>query len=96
MENKCPKCGAKDQYGDSCESCGAVYSPTELKSPYSALSGATPVLKTSDHYFFKLSDPRCLNFLQEWTQDGKLQAGVAKKIKEWFTFSDNDFFPMFL
>ncbi|MEY2844256.1 MAG: hypothetical protein RI920_2293, partial [Pseudomonadota bacterium] len=89
IKGECPKCGAKDQYGDSCEVCGAVYAPTELKSPYSALSGATPVLKTSDHYFFKLSDPRCLNFLQEWTQDGKLQSGVAKKIKEWFTKDEN-------
>ncbi len=88
IKGECPKCGAKDQYGDSCESCGAVYSPTELKSPYSALSGATPVLKTSDHYFFKLSDPRCFNFLEQWTQDGKLQSEVANKIKEWFTKDD--------
>ena len=85
VKGECPKCGAKDQYGDSCEVCGAVYAPTELKNPYSALSGATPVLKTSDHHFFKLSDPRCFEFLQQWTQDGKLQSGVAKKIKEWFT-----------
>jgi methionyl-tRNA synthetase len=85
IKGECPKCGAKDQYGDSCESCGAVYAPTELKNPYSALSGATPVLKTSDHYFFKLSDPRCFNFLEQWTQDGKLQSEVANKIKEWFT-----------
>ncbi|MGC4062668.1 MAG: methionine--tRNA ligase [Aquabacterium sp.] len=85
IKGECPKCGAKDQYGDSCEVCGAVYSPTELKNPYSALSGATPVLKTSDHYFFKLSDPRCFNFLESWTQDGKLQSEVANKIKEWFT-----------
>ncbi|MFM2347676.1 MAG: hypothetical protein RL654_2429 [Pseudomonadota bacterium] len=86
IKGECPKCGAKDQYGDSCESCGAVYSPTELKSPYSALSGATPVLKTSDHYFFKLSDPRCVEFLQNWTTEpGKLQPEVLNKIKEWFT-----------
>ena len=89
VKGECPKCGAKDQYGDSCEVCGAVYAPTELKNPYSALSGATPVLKTSDHHFFKLSDPRCFEFLQHWTQDGKLQAGVAKKIKEWFTKDEN-------
>ncbi len=89
IKGECPKCAAKDQYGDSCEVCGAVYAPTELKNPYSALSGATPVLKTSDHYFFKLSDPRCLSFLEQWTQDGKLQAGVAKKIKEWFTKDEN-------
>jgi methionyl-tRNA synthetase len=85
IKGECPKCGAKDQYGDSCEVCSAVYTPTELKNPYSALSGATPVLKTSDHYFFKLSDPRCFNFLENWTQDGKLQSEVANKIKEWFT-----------
>ncbi len=89
VKGECPKCGAKDQYGDSCEVCGAVYAPTELKNPYSALSGATPVLKTSDHHFFKLSDPRCFEFLEAWTQDGKLQAGVAKKIKEWFTKDEN-------
>jgi methionyl-tRNA synthetase len=85
IKGECPKCGAKDQYGDSCEVCGAVYAPTELKNPYSTLSGATPVLKTSDHHFFKLSDPRCLGFLEQWTQDGKLQPAVSKKIKEWFT-----------
>ena len=86
IKGECPKCGAKDQYGDSCESCGAVYAPTELKNPYSALSGATPVLKTSDHYFFKLSDPRCVEFLQNWTTEpGKLQPEVLNKIKEWFT-----------
>ena len=89
IKGECPKCGAKEQYGDSCEVCGAVYAPTELKNPYSALSGATPVLKTSDHYFFKLSDPRCLSFLEQWTQDGKLQPAVSKKIKEWFTKDEN-------
>ncbi len=90
IKGECPKCGAKDQYGDSCESCGAVYSPTELKSPYSALSGATPVLRSSDHYFFKLSDPRCVEFLQNWTHEtGKLQPEVLNKIKEWFTKDEN-------
>ncbi len=89
IKGECPKCGAKDQYGDSCEVCGAVYSPTELKNPFSALSGATPVLRTSDHYFFKLSDPRCSEFLQAWTQDGKLQSEVANKIREWFTKDEN-------
>ena len=89
IKGECPKCGAKDQYGDSCEVCGAVYAPTELKNPYSSLSGATPVLKTSDHYFFRLSDQRCLDFLQAWTQDGKLQPAVSKKIKEWFTKDEN-------
>ncbi len=89
IKGECPKCAAKDQYGDSCEVCGAVYAPTELKNPYSSLSGATPVLKTSDHYFFRLSDQRCLDFLQAWTQDGKLQPAVSKKIKEWFTKDEN-------
>jgi methionyl-tRNA synthetase len=86
IKGECPKCHAKDQYGDSCEACGAVYSPTELINPYSALSGATPVLRTSDHYFFKLSDPRCVEFLQTWTHEsGRLQPEVLNKIKEWFT-----------
>ena len=85
IKGECPRCGAADQYGDSCESCGAVYTPTELRKPYSALSGATPVLKQSEHYFFKLSDPRCAAFLQGWTQDGKLQPEVANKVREWFS-----------
>ena len=89
IKGECPKCGAKDQYGDSCEACGAVYAPTELKNPYSALSGATPVLKSSEHYIFKLSDPRCVDYLQAWTQDGKLQSEVANKIREWFTKDEN-------
>ena len=85
IKGECPRCGAKDQYGDACENCGAVYSPTELKNPYSALSGAVPVLRTSEHYFFRLSDPRCLDFLQKWTTDtGRLQPEVLNKIKEWF------------
>ncbi len=85
IKGECPKCGAKDQYGDSCESCGAVYAPTELKNPYSALSGATPVLRTSEHYFFQLSDPRCIEFLENWTSEpGRLQPEVLNKIKEWF------------
>jgi methionyl-tRNA synthetase len=84
VKGECPNCGAKDQYGDNCEVCGAVYQPTELKNPYSALSGATPVLKTSEHFFFRLSDPRCVEFLESWTQDGRLQPEVANKVKEWF------------
>jgi methionyl-tRNA synthetase len=84
IKGECPKCGTKDQYGDNCENCGAVYSPTDLKNPYSALSGATPELRSSEHFFFKLSDPRCVEFLQGWTQDGKLQPEVANKVKEWF------------
>ena len=85
IKGECPKCSAKDQYGDSCEVCGAVYTPTDLKNPYSTLTGATPVMKTSEHYFFQLSSQRCIDFLQAWTQDGKLQPEVANKIKEWFT-----------
>jgi len=83
IKGECPKCGAKDQYGDNCESCGAVYAPTELKNPYSALSGATPVLRTSEHFFFKLSDKRCLDFLAQWTNSGAVQAEVLNKIAEW-------------
>jgi methionyl-tRNA synthetase len=90
IKGECPKCGAKDQYGDSCESCGAVYAPTELKNPYSALSGAVPVMKSSDHYFFKLSDPRCVEFLEDWTHTpGRLQGEVLNKIKEWFAKDDD-------
>jgi len=90
IKGECPKCGAKDQYGDSCEVCGAVYAPTEVKNPYSVLSGATPVLKTSDHHFFKLSDPRCKQFLEQWTHEaGRLQPEVLNKIKEWFTPSED-------
>lgn len=89
VKGECPNCGAKDQYGDNCEVCGAVYQPTELKNPYSALSGATPVLKTSEHFFFRLSDPRCVAFLEEWTQDGRLQPEVANKVREWFKRDDD-------
>jgi len=84
IKGDCPNCGAKDQYGDNCEVCGAVYAPTDLKNPVSALTGATPVLRTSEHFFFKLSDPRCVAFLEEWTQDGRLQPEVANKVREWF------------
>jgi methionyl-tRNA synthetase len=83
IKGGCPKCGAPDQYGDNCEVCGAVYAPTELHKPYSALSGAVPVLKSSDHFFFKLSDPRCLAFLDQWTQSGAVQPEVLNKIAEW-------------
>ena len=84
IKGECPKCGTKDQYGDNCDSCGAVYAPTDLKNPYSTLSGATPVMKSSEHYFFKLSDPRCIAFLTQWTQQGHLQTEVLNKISEWF------------
>jgi methionyl-tRNA synthetase len=83
IKGECPRCGAKDQYGDSCEACGAVYAPTELKNPYSTISGAAPVRKSSEHYFFRLSDPVCADFLREWTQSGRLQPEVANKALEW-------------
>ena len=89
IKGECPKCHAKDQYGDNCEVCGAVYAPTDLIKPFSALSGAKPELKTSEHFFFKLSDPRCVEFLTQWTQDGKLQPEVANKVKEWFSVRTN-------
>ena len=84
IKGECPKCGAKDQYGDNCEKCGATYSPTDLKNPFSVVSGATPIKKISDHYFFKLSDPRCEAFLREWTQvKTPLQPEARNKMKEW-------------
>ncbi|THJ36144.1 methionine--tRNA ligase [Lampropedia aestuarii] len=90
IKGECPKCHAKDQYGDNCEVCSSVYAPTELINPYSALSGAKPVLKESEHFFFQLSDPRCVEFLQEWTQNGQhVQPEVANKVKEWFTVRTN-------
>jgi methionyl-tRNA synthetase len=89
IKGECPKCHAHDQYGDNCEVCGAVYAPTDLINPFSALSGAKPELKSSEHFFFKLSDPRCVEFLTEWTQDGKLQPEVANKVKEWFSVRTN-------
>ena len=94
IKGECPKCHAKDQYGDSCEACGAVYAPTDLIEPYSTLTNARPVLKTSEHYFFQLSDPRCIEFLQKWTtgsnaQGNKhLQAEVLAKTREWLGSGD--------
>ena len=90
IKGECPRCHAKDQYGDNCEVCSSVYAPTDLINPYSALSGAKPVLKTSEHFFFKLSDPRAVEFLTEWTQNGQhVQPEVAAKIKEWFGVRTN-------
>jgi methionyl-tRNA synthetase len=83
IKGECPKCGTNDQYGDSCENCSAVYAPTDLKNPYSTLTGATPVMKSSEHFFFKLSDPKCVEFLRGWALDGKLQPEVANKAREW-------------
>lgn len=83
IKGECPKCGAKDQYGDNCEACGAAYAPTDLKNPYSAVSGAVPVKKASEHFFFKLSDSRCVDFLRKWTTSGTLQPEAANKMREW-------------
>jgi len=83
IKGECPKCHAKDQYGDSCEACGAAYQPTDLIEPYSAVSGAKPVRKSSDHYFFKLSDPRCRDFLKQWIAPPHVQAEAANKLNEW-------------
>jgi methionyl-tRNA synthetase len=82
IKGECPRCGAADQYGDSCETCGATYSPTDLKNPRSALSGATPVEKESLHYFFRLADFEAM--LRNWTGAGHLQEEVANKLNEWF------------
>lgn len=81
IKGECPKCKSKDQYGDNCEVCGATYSPTDLVNPYSAVSGATPVRKETEHYFFKLSE--CSDFLRKWTRSGTLQAEAANKMSEW-------------
>ena len=89
IKGECPNCHAKDQYGDNCEVCGAVYAPTELIAPYSALSGAKPELRSSEHFFFKLSDPRCETFLQQWTAAaGHVQPEVQNKIREWLYKDD--------
>jgi methionyl-tRNA synthetase len=91
IKGECPKCGAKDQYGDSCEVCGATYAPTDLKNPYSVVSGAPPVRKASDHYFFRLSADACRQFLEDWTQRGDhLQDEARNKIREWFSQGLND------
>ncbi|MBC3421646.1 MULTISPECIES: methionine--tRNA ligase [unclassified Pseudomonas] len=81
IKGTCPKCGTEDQYGDNCEKCGATYAPTELKNPKSAISGATPVLRDSQHFFFKLPDFQAM--LQQWTRSGTLQDAVANKLAEW-------------
>ncbi|HEY7655379.1 MAG TPA: methionine--tRNA ligase [Burkholderiales bacterium] len=90
IKGECPNCGAKDQYGDACENCSSVYSPTKLKNPYSVLSGATPVMKSSGHHFFRLSDPKCKEFLRDWiNKPGRLQPQVANKAKEWLEGKDD-------
>jgi methionyl-tRNA synthetase len=82
IKGTCPKCGAEDQYGDNCEVCGATYDPTELKDPVSVVSGATPIEKDSEQYFFKLSD--FSDMLQQWLKAGHVQTEVANKLEEWF------------
>lgn len=82
VKGECPKCGAKDQYGDSCEVCGATYMPTDLKNPVSTLSGATPIQRESKHIFFCLE--HYTEMLKAWTNSGTLQPEVAKKLSEWF------------
>lgn len=89
IKGECPHCHAKDQYGDACEVCSGVYSPTELIEPYSTITGAKPVLKTSEHFFFNLSDPRCVEFLRNWTTGTspqgapRLQSEILAKTREW-------------
>jgi len=82
IKGECPKCGAPDQYGDNCEVCGTSYSPAELKNPYSAVSGAKPEERESEHYFFRLGDFEAM--LKAWTRGGSLQREVANKLDEWF------------
>ncbi|NHZ95567.1 methionine--tRNA ligase [Massilia sp. CCM 8734] len=84
IKGECPKCGAKDQYGDNCEVCGVAYQPTELVNPFSVFTGSTPILKPSEQYFFALSDPRCYTFLKEWLNTpGRLQPEMVNKVSEW-------------
>ena len=96
IKGECPHCHAKDQYGDSCEVCSGVYSPTELIEPYSTITGAKPVLKTSEHFFFQLSDPRCVEFLRNWTTGTgpsgapRLQSEILGKTREWLGASEDE------
>lgn len=82
VKGECPRCHTLDQYGDACESCGATYDPTELKNPHSVISGATPVLRESEHLFFRL--PEFTHTLQQWMKDSSLQEQVVHKLNEWF------------
>ncbi len=88
VKGECPKCGATDQYGDNCEVCGATYSTTELKNPYSVVSGATPIEKDSEHYFFKVAD--YADFLKKWVNGGAVQKEIANKMNEWLEGGLND------
>src|ERR1700694_3439910 len=88
IKGECPNCHSKDQYGDACEVCSTVYAPTDLINPYSALTGARPVLKASEHFFFRLSDPQCVAFLEQWlATPARLQSQVANKAREWLAGS---------
>ncbi|MGO2508252.1 MAG: methionine--tRNA ligase [Vibrio hibernica] len=82
VKGTCPKCKSDDQYGDNCDNCGETYSPTDLINPKSAVSGATPVMKDSEHFFFDL--PQFQSMLKEWTRSGSLQSETANKMQEWF------------
>jgi len=88
IKGTCPKCGADDQYGDNCEKCGATYTPAELINPVSAISGATPEVRSSMHYFFKLPD--FAEFLQRWINDGHVQPQIRNKLMEWFESGFNE------
>ena len=97
IKGECPVCHSKDQYGDSCEVCSSVYTPTDLINPYSVLTGATPLLKSSEHFFFRLSDARCVDFLKAWTTSlsttsgaPRLQAEVKNKASEWLRDKSED------
>ncbi|MDZ7829323.1 MAG: methionine--tRNA ligase [Halofilum sp. (in: g-proteobacteria)] len=83
IKGECPRCGAADQYGDSCEVCGATYTPADLKNPVSVLSGKTPVMRESEHHFFRLADFEPM--LREWTRAGHIQSEIANKLEEWFS-----------
>lgn len=83
IRGTCPKCGTEDQYGDSCESCGSTYSPTDLIDPRSAVTGSKPVMKASEHYFVRLADFE--DALKDWIASGALQSEIANKLQEWFT-----------
>tara|TARA_R110000851_G_scaffold121043_2_gene249506 strand:+ start:478 stop:2514 length:2037 start_codon:yes stop_codon:yes gene_type:complete len=88
IKGTCPRCGAEDQYGDNCEKCGATYTPADLINPVSAISGATPEVRTSTHYFFKLPD--FADFLQGWIDDGHVQPQIRNKLMEWFESGFNE------
>jgi methionyl-tRNA synthetase len=86
IKGECPNCHSPDQYGDACEVCSTVYAPTDLINPYSTLTGVRPVLRTSEHFFFRLSDPKCVSFLEEWLgKPGRLQPQVVNKAREWLS-----------